>query len=156
MIRMAAALIVSVVAVSLLLGCGSGSSHREQTGDLSGRIYVDVCGSTGHLAYRPRHWSNGCTGESANVRAIKWSSWGGPKPIGKGRALQAAGPEGPLYKGPATLQLYRVQGCTSPRGRQRRYYSRVRYAAYLGPSQGWDRQVFKTLPNPAECWLAQP
>jgi hypothetical protein len=148
---------LGVVMLALALGvavfplaCGGEDSGDKPkpatTTQTMQRIYLDICGSAGgHLAYRPRRWSSGCTGESANVRAIKWLSYGGPTASGKGRALQWASPEEGPYRGPASLRLDRVRKCSSRAGKVRLYYTRVRYAANLGPPLGRVRSVSPTF-----------
>jgi hypothetical protein len=120
------------------------------------------CANTSYLDFKPKLWSNGCTGGSANVRRVRWVAWTRRSARGKGVAalrgpcVTSAKPgpdckgEAALYRARAQVRLDRPKTCTD-HGRSRRYFSRARFAVYMrrgnpfGESVGWQRQKYGTF-----------
>jgi hypothetical protein len=119
--------------------------------DAAQRVYLGDCGSTSYLAFKPGHWSNGCTGGSFNVRSVEWRFWGRHTALGVGTAWHRVDVRVPPYKTPARVRLSHVRSCTSKGGAQRLYFSRARFAAKYGGdnpfgfSPGWHQQTLKVI-----------
>ena len=87
-------------------------------------IYLPDCGvsSYGGKA-KPKTWDAGCTG-NLDLRKGKWSSWGGKTARGTGIGYDDRR---------TTITAYRIRTCRDNRGRDRRFYTRVRLNE--GPAQ---------------------
>ncbi len=132
------------------------AARGEATAD---RVYVANCGNTSYLAFKPKSWSSGCTGGSANVRRVKWRIWTRHRAFGTGPAWLRINVNTPLYRTRGKVRLYRIRTCKSKQGTERRYFTRARWSAYYRAgnpfhlSEGWHHSTFK--PFGGQCTLAR-
>lgn len=134
-------------------------------GQAAAVTYAANCGHTGFLKYKPKDWSNGCTGGAFNIERIRWSRWGTRSARGSGRTLfrdplcRPTCPEARYYKYRARITMRRRRTCSSDDGDRRRYFSRVtvrvRYPSGnpFGERAGWKTQRF-SIPSDGPCDLS--
>lgn len=132
-----------LAAIVIFSAIGAGPAEARPT-------YVASCSNTAYLAYKPKYWSSGCTGSSANVRPIRWKRWTRRVAFARGNVgINDCDPscaEGSVYEYPTKLRFSRSKSCRTPKGERVRYFSRV-LTWTLFPSgnpfgfeAGWDRR----------------
>jgi hypothetical protein len=130
------------------------------------RTYVPNCGNTSFLEVRPRYWSNGCTGGSANMRSVTWHGWGWSTATGAGTAA-LRGPCDPdctkavLYRAPGRVRLDRPRQCND-QGAILRYFARARFEVLMrvrnpfGYPPGWHQTSYKAVEGSCQLTWEDP
>ena len=131
----------------------------------SALTYDANCGTTGYLDYKPSSWSNGCTGGSTNIDAVRWTRWTSTSAHGRGHAhlrdplCRPSCPEAKVYPYRAAVTLSRPRSCSTDSGQRLRYFSRatVRIRWTRGnpfhKAVGWRAEHF-TVPTGNSCELS--